>query len=182
MSDGEKKKSRIRYLFGCLIIFLCAAGLIVAAFYINRIIKGVEEEKEHDLVAELRDSKYPDHILLHDIETDTKDKTNAQIFAYEKGLSGRKCVGMGSVEDIKKSIFSSAVGIFGLEVPGTIIELEGEKNNIELYLPGSHTDEFLSWKVGDKVLFAGTISNVKLGSYKSSVFIEDVVIERHWSE
>jgi hypothetical protein len=182
MSDSGKKKSRIRYLFGCLVVFLCVIGLVVGAYYINKIIKGVEEEKEHDIVTELRDDKYPDHILLHDIETDTKDKTNVQIFDYEKSLSGRKCVGMGSVEDIKKSTFSSAVGIFGLEVPGTVIELKGEKSDIELYLPASHTDEFLSWKVGDKVLFAGTISNVKLGSYKSSVFIEDVIIERHWSE
>lgn len=179
---GEKKKSRLRYFFGCLIIFLCAAGLIVAAFYINKIIKGVEEEKEHDIVAELRDSKYPDHILLYTIDTDTKDKTNAQIFAYEKGLSGRKCVGMGSVEDIKKSTGSSIVGIFGLEIPGTLIELKGKKSNIELYLSGSHTDEFLSWKVGDKVLFAGTISKVKLGSFTSTVYIKDVVIEKHWSE
>ena len=182
MSVDEKKKRRRRYQFGCLVVLLCVVGLVIGGFYVNKMIKGVKEEKEHDIVAELRDKKYPDHMLLHDIDTDTQDKTKAQIFAYEKDLSGRKCVGMGSVEDIKKSLFSSAVGVFGLEVPGTIIELKGEKSDIELYLPGSRTDEFLSWKVGDKVIFAGTISNVTLGSYKSSIFVEDVVIERHWSE
>ena len=104
--------------------------------------------------------------------------TKVQLNSYQEGLAGKGCVGMGKVLNTEKTVGSAVLDFFGLTTPGTIITLAHERYDIELVLDDSYSDEFLTYSVGDTVLFAGTIKKVVVAG-RTRVILVDVIIERH---
>jgi hypothetical protein len=174
--DGKKKKRR-PFLWGCLIAVAALAIGIAIFFLINGISRQVQESKESDILKKLGE-KYPGYLLLNSIAIDPGSMTELQITSYQKGLVGKGCVGMGTVANIEKTMGSTVLDFFGLTAPGTIITLTHKGYDVELLLDESYSDEFLSYGVGDTVLFAGTIKKAVIGR-RTRVALVDVIIEGH---
>jgi hypothetical protein len=174
--SGRKSRRR-RFLWGCLITI--AAVLIGAAILIliNGISRNIQESKEYDIIKKLGE-KYPGYLLLYSIKTDPGSMTELQITSYQKELIGKGCVGMGTVMDIKKTMGSAVLDFFGLTAPGTIITVAYEQYDVELVLDESYSDEFLTYGVGDTVLFAGTIKKAAVAT-RTRIALVNVIIEGH---
>jgi hypothetical protein len=80
--------------------------------------------------------------------------------------------------DVQKTVGSTVLDFFGLTSPGTIINLKYEQYDIELVLEKSYSDEFLTYNVGDTVLFAGTIKRAVIGK-RTRITLVNVIIEGH---
>lgn len=176
-SRSGKKRRRHRFLWGCLITI--AAVLIGAAILIliNGISRNIQESKEYDIIKKLGE-KYPGYLLLYSIKTDPGSMTELQITSYQKELIGKGCVGMGAVADIKKTAGSAVLDFFGLTAPGTIITVAYEQYDVELVLDESYSDEFLTYGVGDTILFAGTIKKAAVAR-RTRIALVNVIIEGH---
>jgi hypothetical protein len=174
--DGKKNKRR-PFLWGCLIAAAALSIGIAIFFLINGISRQVQESKESDILKKLGE-KYPGYLLLNSIAIDPGSMTELQITSYEGGLVGKGCVGMGTVVNIEKTMGSTVLDFFGLTAPGTIITLAFKGYDIELLLDESYSDEFLTYGVGDTVLFAGTIKKAVIDR-RTRVALVDVIIEGH---
>jgi predicted Zn finger-like uncharacterized protein len=172
-----KKKRRHPLLWGCLIVFAAIAIGATILILIHGVSRQIQESKEYDIIKKLGE-KYPGYLLLNSITTDPGSMTDLQITSYQKGLIGKGCVGMGTVVDIQKTIGSAVLDFFGLTSPGTIVTLAYERYDVELVLEESYSDEFLSYNIGDTVLFAGTIKKAVIAN-RTRITLVNVVIEGH---
>ena len=176
---GKKPKKRRRFLWGCLatVSVIVIAGAILIFGY--KVSHRIQETKEYDVIEQLG-KKYPGYLLLYAIKTDPGSMTEAQLKSYQEGLIGRGCVGMGRIINIEKTTGSALLDFFGLKAPGTMITLTYKKYDIELVLKESYTDEFLTYNIGDTVLFAGIIKSATVAK-RTSMTLSTVVIEGHTS-
>ncbi len=174
---GGKPRRRRPFLWGCLITIAALLIGTTIVILIGGISRHFQESKEYDAIKKLGE-KYPGYLLLYSITTDPGSMTELQITSYESGLIGKGCVGMGTVADIKKTVGSTVLDFFGLTAPGTIITLVYEQYDIELVLDKSYSDEFLTYNIGDTVLFAGTIKKATVAK-RTRIALANVIIEGH---
>jgi|GEM_PF-5952393 len=174
--DGRKKKRRL-LVWGCLIAVAALAVAIGVLILVNGISKNIQESKEYDILKKLGE-KHPGHLLLTSIKSDSGSMTELQITSYQRSLIGRGCVGMGAVVNVEKTMGSAVLDFFGLTTAGTIITLVHGQYDIKLVLDESYSGEFLSYGIGDTVLFAGTIKEAVVRS-RTRIVLVDVVIEGH---
>jgi hypothetical protein len=173
----KEKRRRHPFLWGCLIAVAAVAIGIAIVVLVNGISRQIQESKEYDILKKLGE-KYPGYLLLNSITTDPGSMTELQVTSYQEGLVGKGCVGMGTVVNIEKTVGSAVLDFFGLTAPGTIIALTYEHYDVELVLDESYSDEFLTYNVGDTVLFAGTIKKAVIGS-RTRISLTDAIIEGH---
>jgi predicted Zn finger-like uncharacterized protein len=180
--EAPVRKKQTGFLSSCIIVFAGVLLFSLVGYFATTNLVKKQKEHEQNIVEELQKEKYPHHLPLYTINTDRKTMTDVQMDAYEKDLIGRECIGLGRVEEVKKTMVSSIVGVFGVEMAGTIITLGAEEMTVELLLPDVYSGEFLQWDIGDTVLFVGTIAKIDIGRSKTSIAVKDVVIEEHQGE
>lgn len=176
-AGGGTKKWRHPFLWGCLITVAAVAAGIAAYILVSGISRHTQESKEYDILKKLGE-KHPGYLLLNSIAADPGSMTELQISSYEKSLVGKGCVGMGTVMNVEKTVGSAVLDFFGMTAPGTIIALTYRGYDIELVLDESYSDEFLTYGVGDTVLFAGIIKKAVVAR-GTRLTLVDVVIEGH---
>jgi predicted Zn finger-like uncharacterized protein len=176
-SGGAGKRKRHPVLWGCLITVAALAVGTAILILISGVSREIQESREYDVIKKLGE-KYPGYLLLNSIKTDPGTMTDLQITSYQKNLIGRGCVGMGTIVDVEKTTGSAVLDFFGLTAPGTIITLTYERYDIELVLAESYSDEFISYHIGDTVLFAGIIKKAVIAE-RTRLSLADVIIEGH---
>ncbi|MBN2224979.1 MAG: zinc-ribbon domain-containing protein [Deltaproteobacteria bacterium] len=176
-SRDVKKKRRRPLLRGCLIVIAALIVGVAILILIKGISGNIQESKEYNIIKKLGE-KYPGYLLLNSIKTDPGTMTEIQITSYQRELTGKGCVGMGTVVDIEKTTGSAVLDFFGLTAPGTIITLSYERYDIELVLAESYSEEFRTYLIGDTVLFAGTIKKAVIAG-RTRITLVDVIIEGH---